>query len=67
MSYIEDFIQRGYRLCVRWRAYEERYHAYVDLGTAATSHNFMGTSVKEALEGLDRYLESHAHSGEVNG
>lgn len=63
LEHIQQFIERGYTLCVRWRQFEQRYHAYVWLGTTVSSHNFMATSVKESLEGLDRYLESHAHSG----
>lgn len=55
---IQSFICRGYELTVKWRARESRYHAFVDLGTAATSHNFMGSTVKEALEGLEHYLKS---------
>lgn len=65
LAHVQKFIDRGYTLTVRWRPFEQRYHAYVHEGTVHSSHNFMAASVKEALEGLDRYLESHAHQAEV--
>jgi len=65
---IEVFLKRSYTLKVHLRPREGRYHARVDLGNADTSHNFMGASISEALEGLNRYLhesvmDAHAHSG----
>lgn len=59
---IGDWLRRGYRLHVRWRSHEQRFHAYVDMGDIASSQNFMAESLDEALAGLERYLESHASS-----
>ena len=55
---IQAYVSRGYVLRTRWRPNERRYHAMVDLGTTSTSHNFMAPTVMEALEGLERYLQS---------
>lgn len=68
LQMIQSFICRGYQLTVKWRSRESRYHAFVDLGSTATSYNSMGPTVKEALEGLDNYLRSvpdgSAHDGD---
>ena len=53
---IQSFLLRGYKLTIRWRTHEERFHASVDLGSLATSHNFMALSIEEALQGLENYL-----------
>lgn len=66
-SSIEDWVRQGYRLHVRWRSHEQRFHAYVDLGDIHTSHNFMGESLDEALAGLERYLASHAEATVPDG
>lgn len=55
---IQAYVSRGYGLRIKYRIHERRYHAFVDLGTTSTSHNFMAPSVKEALDGLDAYLRS---------
>lgn len=63
---IQSYIAKGYELTVRSRLRDHgKYHALVHLGTTATSYNFMGASVSEALEGLERYLKSSAGSNDV--
>lgn len=62
MTHIEGFIGRGYELVVKngdWRDATTRpFHALVwRHGHTETSHNFLGASVREALEGLEKYLE----------
>ena len=61
---IERFVRGGYDLRVSTYYRDQKIHAMVWLGTIESGHNFLGSTLDEALAGLDNYLAPlHTRTG----
>lgn len=54
---VEYALDQGYELMVT-KDHTDRFLARVWLGTTSSSHNYLGASISEALEGLERFLST---------